>query len=180
MKLASVKIRKEVSSATLSSRHRMECDWIVFQNKSRSRKDEYQAIQQQVVVLHVIFQASCVLLTPLWKCLSHQRVPALATFSPRLPKWPTRDVRNIIVIKGRLVFSNTSVTNFALSHLIWRCFTFILLNFVFFPFHLLPPSHPPQEGRSKAVPCSNQTSPTYKLGSIDNADVSYSTELTNK
>ena len=140
-------MRKEVSSATLSSRHRMDCDWKVFQNKSGSRKDEYQAIQQQVVVLRVIFQtSSCVLLYPLWKCLSHQRVPALATFSPRLPIKPARDVRNIIVRKGRVVFSNTSVISFALSYLLWRCFISILLNFVFFPFPLPPP--PPQEERS--------------------------------
>lgn len=146
--VASVKMRKEVSSATLSSRHWMDCDWKVFQNKSGSRKDEYQAIQQQVVVLRVIFQTpSCVLLSPLWKCLSHQRVPALATFSPRLPKRPARDVRNIIFRKGRVVFSDTSVTSFALSYLLWRCFIFILLNFVFFPFPL-PPS-PPQEERSR-------------------------------
>jgi len=172
-------MRKEVSSATLSSRLRMDGDWKVFQNKPGSRKDEYQAIQQQVVVLRVIFQATpCVLLSPLWKCLSHQRFPALATFLPRLPEKPVRDVRNIIVRKGRVVFSNTSVTSFALSYLLWRCFIFILLNFVFFPFPL-PPSPPPKK-RDHAVPCSNQTSPTYQLVSIESAAVSYSHELTNK
>jgi hypothetical protein len=67
-------MQKEVLSATLLSRHRIDRDRKVFQNKSGSRKDEYQAIQQQVVALRVIFQTtSCVLLSPVWKCLSHQR-----------------------------------------------------------------------------------------------------------
>lgn len=171
-------MRKEVSSATLSSRHRIDCDWKVFQNKSGSRKDEYQAIQQQVVVLRVIFQTlSCVLLSPLWKCLSHQRVPALATFSPRLPIRPARDVRNIIVRKGRVVFSNTSVTSLlsatSSGDVLFSSFSTSSSSLFLFR-HLHP------KKRDQAVPCSNQTSPTYKLVSIESATVRYSTELTSK